>query len=62
MNHSPRRDQAWGRFFGKKGAGRVLSEAEECKPNRERVAHWRNRYASIPLEMTLRSRACRAKT
>ena len=60
MNHSPQRDAAWGKFFRRKGASRVLSEAEECKPNRERVAHWRNRYASIPIELTLRSRACRA--
>ena len=62
MNHSPQRDRAWGRYFGRKGAGRVLTEAEECRPNRERVAHWRNRYSSIPLELTLRSRPCPAKT
>ena len=60
MNNSPQRDRAFGRYFGKKGASRVFEEAEQCRPNRERVAHWRNRYASIPIELTLRSRACRA--
>lgn len=61
MNHSPQRDAAWGRYFRRKGAFRVLVEAEECRPNRERVAHWRNRYANVPIEHTLRSAACRVK-
>lgn len=61
MNHSPQRDAAWGKFYRRKGAVRVLAEAEECRPNRERVAHWRNRYCSIPIEHTLRSPACRVK-
>jgi len=62
VNHSPQRDKAFGRFYGRKGAARVLAEAEECKPNRERVAHWRNRYATVPIEHTLRSRPCPVKT
>lgn len=52
MNHT-KRDQAWGRFLGKRGAQRVLTEAEEARPNRERIAAWRNKYANIPIENTI---------
>jgi hypothetical protein len=47
------RDRAFGRFFAKRGASRVLKEAEECRPNRERIAHWRIQYANIPIEQTI---------
>ena len=53
---SPSRDRAFGRFLGKRGAQRVLEEAEAARSNRERIAHWRNRYCNIPLEHTLSPR------
>lgn len=50
------RDRAFGRYYAKRGASRVLREAEEAKPNRERIAHWRNRMMTVPLEHTLPQR------
>jgi len=53
MKHSPQRDRSWGKFLGKRGAQRVLEEAEAARSNRERIAHWRVKYANIPIEQTL---------
>lgn len=54
--NASRRDTAWGRFFLKRGAVRVLREAEDAKPNGERIAHWRIRMIGVPIEHTLPKR------
>lgn len=53
IRHSAKRDEAFGRYFAKRGASRVLTEAELAPPNRERVARWRIHYANIPIEQTI---------
>lgn len=53
MTNHTKRDRAFGRYFAKRGAQRVLTEAEEARPNRERVARWRNLYSNIPVEQTI---------
>lgn len=50
---NPQRDRAFGRFYARKGAARVLHEAERAPPNRERLAAWRNKYVNVPLEQQI---------
>lgn len=51
--HSPQRDRAFGRYFARNGAHRVLREAEHAPPNRDRITRWRIAYARVPIEQTL---------
>lgn len=51
--HSPQRDRAFGRYFARQGARRVLREAEHAPPNRDRIARWRIAYARVPIEHTV---------
>lgn len=45
LRHSAARDQAWGRFYARRRAGRVLHEAVVAPSREERLARY---YAELP--------------
>lgn len=53
LRDSPTRHRREGLLLAHHGAARVLTEAEQAPDNRKRIAAWRNRYATVPLELTL---------
>lgn len=59
LHHKPERDRAWGRFYGRRGAHRIIDRAGPGKcPSppmtpRERVEKWRRQYATLTVEQTV---------
>lgn len=47
------RDQRIGKRIAYSGGARILTEAEQCLTNRERVARWRIIQARLPVEATV---------
>lgn len=47
------RDQRIGKRLALTGGARILTEAEQCLSNRERIARWRVTQARLPLEATI---------
>lgn len=52
-NSAALRDQRIGRRIACTGGARILTEAEQCLTNRERLARWRIIQARLPVEATI---------
>ncbi len=52
--HSAARDAAWGQFYGRRGAWNAIVQAERggtSRDNAQRIAAWRNKVATLPLDI-----------
>lgn len=50
---NPARERAWGRFYAKRGARRVITRSDAVQTNDQRIAEWASRYYLVPVEMRL---------
>ena len=48
LRHSPARDQAWGRYYARQRAARVLREASDAPSRSERLARYYAELAAAP--------------